>query len=322
MYYKKIPVIAILVFTLVSCGETPPITSLPNSTPSSMTSQSSEPTLIDLNFEDKLYDYNDEIVDSLNNNIEVTKLYKLKFDLQVKDAYVNLLPKNSNGGITGIDSRITIQFADEELFKLNKNRLTGTIGGRTTMLCSNDGSNLINCDFTLTEIAVDTDDFFIEITAPSRLNTVDNQRFSLSLETLSNDFEYRIGSNRGKKVTLDFFFTLTRTTYLLRDPELYFIQSFGLTRVFLPVGLGESDLKYQGFKPGTNEVIIPLTTIPTLSGDDYLDVNFFDLYVIAMGNNLGFAQTNPIEIKIIYSENVDYLEASHIVQIDYASYHS
>jgi hypothetical protein len=163
MNQNKLPIVVALLAVLVGCEASTPITSLPNSTSSLTSSPSTEPTLIDINFEDKLYDYNDQLMDSLNNDIEVTKVYKLKFDIQVKSAYVSLLPKLPNGGVRGIDSRITIQFADEELFKLNKNRLTGTIGGRTTMLCANNGSNEINCEFTLTEVAVDTDDFFIEI---------------------------------------------------------------------------------------------------------------------------------------------------------------
>jgi hypothetical protein len=320
MNQSKLPMVAVLLVVLAACEASTPITSLPNSTPSLTSSQATEPTLIDINFENKLYDYNDELMDSLNNNIEVTKVYKLMFDLQVKPAYVNLLPKLPNGEVKGIDSRITIQFADEELFKLNKNRLTGTIGGRTTMLCTNNGSNEINCAFTLTEVAVDTDDFFIEISAPSRLNTVDDQRFELSIETLSRDFEYRIGSIRGSKVTMNFDFNLVRTSYSLKEPELYFLQTFGLTRVFLPIGLGENDLKYQGFKPGTNQVVIPLTTISTGESDTFMDVNFFDLYVISIGNNLAFAQNNAVEIKIIYSQNVDYFEASHTVILDYQDY--
>jgi hypothetical protein len=302
--------------TLVSCDAGGTISGLPTSqAPTS--SQSSGPTLIDLAFSNAVYDYNDEPMGPTDNEIEVTKIYKLVFSLQSKTSSAGLIPQG------GIDSRLSIQFADQELFQLNKNRLFGSLGGRTTMFCANDGSNLINCDFTLTTERLDSADLFVEIFSPSRLNTIDQQTFTLSFESLSNNYIYKIGSApASQKVTLTFIFKLVQTTYTIVDPQLFFLESFGLTRIFIPDGLGPNDLSYIGYKPGTREVLISETPINVESSVSSLDVNFYNLYLQARNNNTNFVQSNPVEIHILYAENSDYKAETRIIMLDYASHHA
>ena len=127
--------------------------------PSSQVPQS----LIEFNFADEVFDENNEPLATLSNDFEVTKKYKLTFTMQVIQGHISRVPE------IGIDSTLKIKFSSQDLFELNKNRLTGQIGGNTSLTCSSvSGSNEILCNFTLTRTPIDTSQLFFEIVAASR----------------------------------------------------------------------------------------------------------------------------------------------------------
>jgi hypothetical protein len=272
-------------------------------------------TLIEFNFDDEIYDENEQTLSSLNNSIEVTKKYKLTFTMQVIQSHISRVPEN------GIDSTLKIKFSSQDLFELNKNRLEGQIGGNTSLTCSSvSGSNEILCNFTLTRTPIDTSELFFEVVAASRKNTTTTQPVTLDVTTLSPNFIYRIGNSQGATATKTWYFTLVKTDYTITTPELQFSQQFGQVKVFLPVGIGEINL--YGYKPNTDPVqlLIDKTNVPFASSEQTITINLFQIYVDSLNGNVVFARNNPVRFTFVYEANDDYKESKVDVLIDYNSF--
>jgi hypothetical protein len=319
-FISKVTSLLTLVTVLSSCGgTTPPPSSSSQVTPtppssSSQVSQTAQ-SIIEFNFADAVYDENNQPLTNLNRDIQVTKKYKLAFTMQVIQSHISRVPE------TGIDSTLKMKFSSQDLFELNKNRLTGQIGGSTSLTCSSQaGSNEIVCRFTLTRSPIDTSQLFFEIVAASRQNTQVTQPVTLEVTTLSPNFIYRIGNSQGYTAIKTWYFTLVKTDYILTPPELQFSQEFGQVKVYLPVGVGV--LSLYGYKPNTDPVqlLIDKTNIPFLPSDENIIVNLFEIYVLSVNGNVVFARNNPIRFTFVYETNEDYKESRVDVTIDYNSF--
>jgi len=315
MFKKTHLVLALVSITLAGCFDTGSISNSSNQSNNLTSSTSQTQSLIEFNFSDEILDENNQPLPPLNNSIEVTKKYKLTFTMQVIQAHISRIPE------LGIDSTLKITFSSPELFELNKNRLTGQIGGSTSMVCESvSGSNQIQCNFTLTRERLDTSRLFFEITAASRKNTSTTQPVTLDITTLSNAYIYRINNNQGTTIRVTWYINLIPTTYNIEDPELQFSQQFGQVKIFLPIGIGEVNL--YGYKPNANppQLLIDKTNLPFAGSDEAITVNLFQIYVDSLNGNVVFARNNPIDFVIVFEANDDYNRSEITISIDYNSF--